>query len=232
MTSVPDQTTNPTCPQCGGDLPAKKKTGPSPTYCSKTCRNAGSYARRREAVNAEKRAATATRNTPRPCPECGETFKPSTARQKFCSRPCMMRNRNRRAAETNPPCTKPGCERVQRARGLCNPHLKQADREAGTFKQEPWNERRRENYHRRLDQIHATKTGTINKLEVFERDGWICGICAEPVDPDREYPDRMSASMDHVVPLALGGQHTWDNVQCSHLHCNIEKGKQLLETAA
>lgn len=119
---------------------------------------------------------------------------------------------------------------MQRARGLCNPHLKQADREAGTFKQEPWNERRRENYHRRLDQIQATKTGTIDKLEVFERDGWVCGICGDPVDSRRTYPDRMSASMDHVIPLALGGQHVWDNVQCTHLHCNIEKGKQVLAT--
>lgn len=60
--------------------------------------------------------------------------------------------------------------------------------------------------------------------DVFERDGWRCGICGEPVDPNLKWPDEWSASLDHVLPLAAGGWHTVDNTQCAHLICNIRKG--------
>lgn len=36
----------------------------------------------------------------------------------------------------------------------------------------------------------------------------------------------MSASLDHVVPLSLGGAHTPENTQASHLICNGRKGNR------
>jgi 5-methylcytosine-specific restriction endonuclease McrA len=59
---------------------------------------------------------------------------------------------------------------------------------------------------------------------VFERDGWTCGLCSEPVDPALSWPDPQSASLDHVLPLSRGGSHTMANVQLAHLGCNVEKG--------
>lgn len=38
------------------------------------------------------------------------------------------------------------------------------------------------------------------------------------------YPNPLSASLDHVVPLAWGGEHTAANVQLAHLKCNVAKG--------
>lgn len=63
-------------------------------------------------------------------------------------------------------------------------------------------------------------------MEVFERDNWTCGICDEPVDQDIKWPDPRSVSLDHIVPLALGGAHSRANTQCSHLTCNVRKGAQ------
>lgn len=63
--------------------------------------------------------------------------------------------------------------------------------------------------------------------EIYERDGWICGICHQPVDSKLVYPDPMSASLDHIQPLALDGKHRRDNVQCSHLICNLSKGARV-----
>jgi hypothetical protein len=60
-------------------------------------------------------------------------------------------------------------------------------------------------------------------LEIFKRDGWRCGLCGEPVDPSLCYPDPMSASLDHVHPIAKGGGHVRANVQCAHLRCNLSK---------
>jgi 5-methylcytosine-specific restriction endonuclease McrA len=59
---------------------------------------------------------------------------------------------------------------------------------------------------------------------VYRRDGWVCGICREPVDPELESPHLMAASLDHVIPLCRGGTHTYDNVQLAHFLCNSIKG--------
>jgi 5-methylcytosine-specific restriction endonuclease McrA len=65
-------------------------------------------------------------------------------------------------------------------------------------------------------------------VEVFTRDGWVCGICGGGVDPDLAWPDPMSASVDHKVPLSKGGSHTLGNAQCAHLSCNIKKSDSLV----
>ena len=76
-------------------------------------------------------------------------------------------------------------------------------------------------YHRLLA---SAKSEPYTRQEIFARDGWVCGICDEPVDPDLRAPDPKSASIDHVVPLSLGGDDTPANVRLAHLGCNVSRG--------
>lgn len=62
---------------------------------------------------------------------------------------------------------------------------------------------------------------------VFDRDGWVCGICCGSIDPEVRYPDPLSVSLDHVVPLSKGGHHTRANTQAAHLKCNVDKGDSI-----
>lgn len=64
---------------------------------------------------------------------------------------------------------------------------------------------------------------SINRNIVFMRDGWICQICKKRVNKKLRLPNRMSASLDHIVPLSLGGIHAYSNVQLAHLRCNSRK---------
>jgi len=64
--------------------------------------------------------------------------------------------------------------------------------------------------------------------EIFERDGWVCQLCTEPVDPLVRWPDSSSASLDHRIPVSKGGHHTRVNVQLSHLGCNVSKRDRIL----
>jgi 5-methylcytosine-specific restriction endonuclease McrA len=57
-----------------------------------------------------------------------------------------------------------------------------------------------------------------------ERDGSTCRICGEPVGFALRPPDPGSATIDHVVALARGGDHSYRNTQLAHLRCNSEKG--------
>lgn len=88
-------------------------------------------------------------------------------------------------------------------------------------------------YHFQADRDRRRAVGlgrpaeTIFRLTIFERDRWRCGICRDPVDRDRKHPDPLSASLDHVIPLARGGTHSDGNVQLAHLACNIAKGARV-----
>jgi 5-methylcytosine-specific restriction endonuclease McrA len=69
--------------------------------------------------------------------------------------------------------------------------------------------------------------GTYEKFddrEIFERDRWRCGLCRNRVNPNLVFPDPMSASLDHIVPITKGGRHVRVNVQLAHLVCNVGKG--------
>lgn len=57
----------------------------------------------------------------------------------------------------------------------------------------------------------------VDPVRVWERDNGVCHICGLPADPARW-------DMEHVVPLARGGQHCYANVRVSHPVCNYRKG--------
>lgn len=58
----------------------------------------------------------------------------------------------------------------------------------------------------------------------------ICGICGKPVDKSLKYPDPMSATVDHIIPVSRNGDPTsLDNLQLAHRYCNRQKGDHLPE---
>lgn len=67
---------------------------------------------------------------------------------------------------------------------------------------------------------------SVNRTAVIKRDGGVCQICGKMCDPnDHRWgtlgPD--SPTVDHIIPLARGGAHTWNNVQCVCAICNSYK---------
>ena len=55
----------------------------------------------------------------------------------------------------------------------------------------------------------------------------LCPLCGGRLDRDVPYPDPLSKSLDHIVPLSQGGPHQQDNLQWTHLYCNVSKGARL-----
>lgn len=74
----------------------------------------------------------------------------------------------------------------------------------------------------------ASDAEIFSAEEIFERDGWLCQICDEEIDRELVFPNPGTASLDHKIPISLGGRHTRANVQCSHLGCNSRKSNKLL----
>lgn len=57
-----------------------------------------------------------------------------------------------------------------------------------------------------------------------DRDSWKCHLCGRRVERAKRYPDPLSPSVDHLVPLAEGGAHSYANTALAHLTCNVRKG--------
>jgi 5-methylcytosine-specific restriction endonuclease McrA len=71
----------------------------------------------------------------------------------------------------------------------------------------------------------------VEPLEIFERDGWICQLCGKPVSRGAVWPDLLSPTIDHIVPLRPRegeprGFHEPANAQCAHYSCNSRKNNE------
>jgi len=131
-------------------------------------------------------------------PSCGKTYSPKSTLQRCCSREHIT-----------------ALYRIEHA-----DEIKAA--------REPWNDKRRDYYHRRRALKRQASTGRpVLLTEIADRDGWTCQLCEEQVDRSLEWPDPLSPSLDHTIPLSRGGAHDPDNVQLAHLRCNVAKGDRV-----
>lgn len=86
-------------------------------------------------------------------------------------------------------------------------------------------ERAAENFRRNTAKRRARKMGAaIGPVDLDALWTGVCAICAGILDRSLAYPDPLSPSVDHIVPLSIGGSHEQANLQWSHLVCNIRKG--------
>jgi 5-methylcytosine-specific restriction endonuclease McrA len=64
----------------------------------------------------------------------------------------------------------------------------------------------------------------FSRFNVYARDRNTCQYCG------RGFP-RADLNLDHVIPRSQGGTSTWENVVCSCLRCNRQKGGRSPEEA-
>ena len=58
----------------------------------------------------------------------------------------------------------------------------------------------------------------------------MCGICGYPVDKSLKYPDPMSATIDHIIPINKNGHPSdIDNMQLAHFACNRQKSDKVFK---
>lgn len=143
------------------------------------------------------------------CPNCGVKFKPAKKSGGIlvatCSKSCAMKLRYSQ-----------GLHHFHRGVALSEDERKERARVR--------DERKRRARRARLAGVPSEPytTGLI-----AERDGFVCSLCGQPVDVSLKFPDPMSASVDHVLPISKGGDDTLSNVALAHLGCNSRKSNKV-----
>lgn len=175
----------------------------------------------------------------RSCVGCGSDISSKPMQARYCSRRCNEIKHGKRLAEQLPPtsCALTECGATfqpwKTGQRCCSEkHSKllynRESRADGRQKPGPWNDKRRDSYHRRRALKKAASTGEPVLLsEIAERDGWQCSLCRQPVDPLVKWPDAKSPSLDHRIPLSRGGAHDPSNVDLAHLGCNTAKNNRI-----
>jgi 5-methylcytosine-specific restriction endonuclease McrA len=72
--------------------------------------------------------------------------------------------------------------------------------------------------------LRGVRVEQVNPLKVLERDRWTCQLCGTKT-PKRlrgTYDDR-APEVDHIIPIAQGGEHSYLNTQCACRRCNLAK---------
>lgn len=72
---------------------------------------------------------------------------------------------------------------------------------------------------------HGVEYEPVDRIKVFERDGWRCQVCGRKTPRAWIGSNRPQApELDHRIPMALGGSHSYANTQCCCRRCNNVKG--------
>lgn len=218
-----------TCSARGETLPAsayylRADGRPRTTFC-KGCWKARYYDPRRDQIIERTGRWKAAKFNRSPitfdCLWCGKAVTRVThaaaGRTKFCSRDCkelkrQQDDRARRAA------AKPARRCV-----WCGVDLKPTMRSDAKFCSAGCNSKAHQSVRRYRRRSGGRAAGFVSFVEIAERDGWRCGICGKPVNRKRQFPDPLAGSLDHLVPVSLGGDHEPANVQLSHFRCNWSK---------
>lgn len=222
------------CPACANPIErGGRRGGPLPTYCSTECKNQVRRDRERRNGVAERnkereRARKERERTQRPtssCPHCGDAMAGPWRKQ--CGKPeCAKRAKADRMREYMRKTRNADGELGDRYREYQRQgHLRQVQTHGHWRKRYPERSARTDAV-RRMREKAATVESFAPRV-VYERDGWLCRLCRLAIDPTVAWPDSMSASVDHIVPLSKGGKHSLTNVQAAHLGCNSRKRDRL-----
>ena len=88
---------------------------------------------------------------------------------------------------------------------------------------------------RRIKLSDALVDKGITLQELYQRENGVCYLCGGKCEwnDKEEIPTGIVCgnsypSIDHVLPLALGGKHEWSNIRLAHRSCNAKKADKVL----
>lgn len=216
-----------TCEHCGAIFKRRRGKKNAARFCSREC---GVASRRAPTVSDDLRViaesfAVSVKVARCVCRQCGLRFAGVALSNRFCSDECnatytraKYEAANDNGRDRSPrPCSV--CGNVfeptygDKRRKFCSPACNKRSDEAKASRLAAKMRRR------------AAKVEAVNPIKVFDRDQWRCRLCGvrTPKRLRGTYEDR-APELDHIIPISMGGEHSYRNVQCACRKCNHAKG--------
>lgn len=227
-----DYLRNESCLVCGASTIDRTKPGPSPSYCGthqpKPSRRTVQFLLPAYGIE--------------PCVWCGDWYARMQPDARTCSKACSDKWRKagsqvHERLEFVLPITKHCAvcglrfETKDRRKVLCGSKTCKSRHRRYT-PSTPGVVATRTRYHARRREAEENGDRGIRLIAVWDRDGGSCAACSaqtpHPLSWGRTAGVRNKRgtfpTVDHIIPLSLGGTHTWDNVQLMCHSCNSRKG--------
>lgn len=199
------------CYSCGKYFKPSKYSGGNQKFCSDYCRHLSF------------KGVKVVRRRNSKCIFCGKRFLIKNIGQKYCSKSCNRRHKNYISIIEKGPRYCVYCnEKFYGGSGKCC-----SDKCRKKY-------RNRQHYNRENKRLeNARNNGVfdadIDIYKLIERDGPNCYICGIKTSFDLHYNDPEYPTIEHIIPIKLGGTHSWQNVKVACRDCNTKKSIKPLE---
>ncbi len=226
------------CEHCGVTFRRRKGKNSAARFCSRECGFAA-----KSNLRAEHRIAPGLREAASVfavsysvarcvCGQCGVRFIGSSLADRYCSSECRDARRKQahwesRGVDTSPRLCPHCCEPFAITYGRAHAVYCTDECAKAAARKSP--AARAAKARRKAMARGCGDNDNIDPLEVFARDGWRCQLCGVKT------PKRLRGScepnapgLDHIMPIAMGGAHTYANTQCACRRCNGAKGAQFI----
>ena len=234
------------CEYCGTEFIAVKG---SEKFCSAECR------RENRSKSEKEQRKELTKTCQCVCVECGKSFE-SKRDSKYCSDHCKnkykydqqitqkwgsktawraeMKRRKEAALQKRETKSEPDRVWYEGKCVVCGTEFKTLNPKQKTCCKECGRKLNNARKQKRIpkEQI-VDKDITLEAL--FRRDSGVCYLCGGMCN----WSDKRSAnivgdtypSIDHIIPVARGGKHAWNNVRLAHFKCNVAKSDSMIADA-
>lgn len=156
------------------------------------------------------------------CKQCGDRFDAKTKRG-HCSSECA-KVKHHEKLENNYNAVSFSCKE-------CGQAVKTSYRDRRTiYCSVACSKRYRRRISRKMERarLRKVKVETVDPIKVFDRDAWKCQICGIKTPRLKRGTINSNApELDHIVPLSVGGEHSYRNTQCACRSCNAAKGNNV-----
>jgi hypothetical protein len=213
-----------TCQRCGAAYINKRRNkGEGTKYCSRECAFADHKAWRKGFIK-ERTRFPFTKVYFRRCRKCDRPFVGRRQEQAACSESCAyeIQKQKLKVPPREKVCYECGASFLGHGNSkFCSEQCSRRDY------------RKRHGHDHGKHRKRAKRAGVayepVNAMLVFQRDGWRCQVCGRSTPKSRRGTNHSNApELDHRVPLAAGGPHSYDNVQCACRRCNGAKGSRFI----
>lgn len=163
------------------------------------------------------------------CASCGGVFHSEQQRAKFCSKKCRTKDKiNKKLIRDREKTALRQLEEAAKYKVCaCCGDVFHSIYESKIYCDECAMKHRNCDHRLRAKKYGVAYESGITLEKLIERDGNICQICGEQCDKnDHSWSNGIGSlypTIDHIIAMANGGGHTWDNVQLAHAICNSVK---------